>query len=298
DNTHEKKLFDLALLPAIRWTAEQVGSITAEAAAASDLPLGLPVMTGTADAAAEALGSGLHSVGDMMMMYGSSNFFIFQTHALKPIPEFWASNFLLPGTTVITGGMATVGSLFNWLNDTFPGRSFHEWETLSKKSQPGANGVVVLPYFAGERTPLFDPDAKGVFFGMQLTTTPGDIFQAVQEAIGFGIRHNLEMLEKAGEQAKRIIAIGGVASSDVTMQIISDVTGCPQQLPKQRLGACYGDAYLAAYGSGWMNSLSDIDTWISLEKEFTPNPEHTACYQDRYAKFRELYETTKHLMHS
>ena len=96
------------------------------------------------------------------MMYGS-NFFIMQTSALRPVEQFWASNWFEKGTTVLTGGMATVGSLFTWFNDTFPGRSFKEWESLAAKSTPGANGVTILPYFAGERTPIFDPHAKGAF---------------------------------------------------------------------------------------------------------------------------------------
>jgi xylulokinase len=295
DTTYENHLFDLKLLPEMLWTTEVAGTITKQAAHETGLPEGLPVLTGTADAAAEAISCGVSSVGDMMMMYGSSNFFIMQTSALRPVPEFWASNFLVPGTTVLTGGMATVGSLFSWFNETFPGRTFAEWEALARKSKPGANGVTILPYFAGERTPLFDPKAKGAFFGMQLTTTAGDMFQALQEAIGFGIRHNLEVLKQAGEQANRIVAIGGVTSSDMTMQIISDTAECVQQVPSQRLGACYGDAFLAAYGTGAITSLNDIHSWVNIEKEYTPNPKNAVIYDEAYHRYRELYESTKHL---
>jgi xylulokinase len=132
---------------------------------------------------------------------------------------------------------------------------------------------------------------------MQLTTSAGDIYQALQEAIGFGIRHNLEVLAQAGEQAKRIVAIGGVTSSDMTMQIISDCSGCIQQVPSQRLGACYGDAFLAAYATGAVSSLDDIHSWVSIEKTYTPNPEHTEAYDQAYQRYRDLYESTKHLNH-
>ena len=295
DSTYEDQLFSLDLLPEIMWTTEIAGTITCAAAEETGLPQGLPVLAGTADAAAEAMSSTVSDVGDMMMMYGSSNFFIMLTSALKPVSEFWASNYLIPGTSVLTGGMATVGSLFSWFNETFPGRSFTEWEKLAQSSRPGANGVTILPYFAGERTPLFDPHAKGAFYGMQLTTTAGDIYQALQEAIGFGIRHNLEVLAQAGEQAKRIVAIGGVTASDMTMQIISDCSGCIQQVPSQRLGACYGDAFLAAYATGAVSSLEDIHSWVSIEKTYTPNPKHTETYDKAYQRYRNLYESTKHL---
>lgn len=296
DTTYEAQLFSTRLLPEILWTTEIAGTVSKHASQETGLPEGLPVLTGTADAAAEAMSCGVSAVGDMMMMYGSSNFFIMLTSALKPIPQFWASNYLVPGTTVLTGGMATVGSLFTWFNQTFPGRTFREWEALAADSRPGANGVTILPYFAGERTPLFDPHAKGVFFGMQLTTSPGDMFQALQEAIGFGVRHNLEVLGKAGERANRIIAIGGVTSSDMTMQIITDIAGCPQQIPSQRLGACYGDAFLAAYATGAIDSMEQIHDWVKIEKEYVPNPAHAEAYAQSYGTYRELYETTKHLM--
>jgi xylulokinase len=296
ERTYESDLFSLDLLPDILWTTEVAGTITRQAAETTTLPEGIPVLTGTADAAAEAVSVGVRAPGDMMMMYGSSNFFIMQTSELKPIPQFWASNFLTAGTTVVTGGMATVGSLFSWFNQTFPGRSFSQWEELARESKPGANGITILPYFAGERTPLFDAHAKGVFFGMQLTTTAGDMYQALQEAIGYGIRHNLETLREAGEQAGRIIAIGGVSSSAMSMQIISDAAGCVQQIPSQTAGASYGDAFLAAYGSGWIDSLQDINSWVSIVKAYEPNPKHASVYEQGYQRYRELYETTKHLM--
>ncbi|MDD3790962.1 MAG: FGGY-family carbohydrate kinase [Sphaerochaetaceae bacterium] len=296
DSTYEKELFSLDLFPEVLWTTDIAGTISKEVSELTGLPINLPVLVGTADAAAEAISCGVSTIGDMMMMYGSSNFFIMLTSALRPVEQFWASNWLDEGSTVLSGGMATVGSLFTWLNNTFPGRSFSEWEALATTSTIGANGLVILPYFAGERTPLFDANAKGVFFGLQLTTTAGDIYQAMQEAIGFGIKHNLETLALSGEKANRIVAIGGVANSAMTMQIITDIANCPQQIPSQRIGAAYGDAFLAAYGIGAVDSMGDINRWVTIEKEYLPNPENVARYQEYYEKYRSVYESTKHLM--
>ena len=229
-------------------------------------------------------------------MYGSSNFFILKTESLRPVRSFWASNFLAPGTYVLTGGMSTVGSMFKWFGETFPGRSVAEWENLARQSAAGARGITSLPYFAGERTPLHDPDARGVFFGMSLASTPGDLYRSLQEAVGYGIRHNIEEMEKAGARADRILAIGGASESRQLMQIVTDITGCPQNLPQQKLGACYGDAFLAAVGSNYLHSTGDIGRWVRMEDEIKPGAANKEIYDKGYERFRKLYKSTRHLL--
>ena len=301
----EKRTWDAALagcitemekLPGLLWSSQIVGELTQQAAELTGLPPGVPVTTGTIDAASEALGAGVEKSGDMMMMYGSSNFFILQTEHLSPVRSFWASNFLTPGTFVLTGGMSTVGSMFKWFGETFAGRSVAEWENLALESSPGAGGITSLPYFAGERTPLHDPAARGIFFGMSLSSTAGDVFRSLQEAVGYGIRHNIEEMEKAGARADRIMAIGGASESRQLMQIITDITGCPQHLPRQKLGACYGDAFLAAVGSNYINSIDEISRWVRMEEEVTPSESAKATYDQGYARYRGLYNSTRHLL--
>jgi len=289
-------IMEMEKLPELLWSSQVAGQLTQKAAELTGLPPDVPVVTGTIDAASEALGAGVESTGDMMMMYGSSNFFILKTATLRPTRSFWASNFLEPGAFVLTGGMSTVGSMFKWFGDTFPGRSVAEWENLALESSPGAGGIISLPYFAGERTPLHDPAAKGVFFGMSLASTPGDIFRSLQEAVGFGIRHNIEEMGKAGARADRIMAIGGASESRQLMQIVTDITGCPQNLPRQKLGACYGDAFLAAVGNNYFNSIDEISRWVRMEAEITPSETYKALYDEGYERYRKLYNSTRHLL--
>ena len=289
-------IMEMEKLPELLWSTQVAGELTQKAAELTGLPPGVPVVTGTIDAASEALGAGVEKAGDMMMMYGSSNFFILKTATLRPTRSFWASNFLEPGAFVLTGGMSTVGSMFKWFGETFPGRSVGQWENLALESSPGAGGITSLPYFAGERTPLHDPAAKGVFFGMSLASTPGDIFRSLQEAVGFGIRHNIEEMAKAGARADRIMAIGGASASRQLMQIITDITGCPQNLPRQKLGACYGDAFLAAVGTDYFGSIDEISRWVGMEEDITPNKTYKAVYDQGYHRYRELYNSTRHLL--
>jgi xylulokinase len=283
-------------LPELLWSTQVAGELTQKAAELTGLPSGVPVVAGTTDAASEAVGAGVENAGDMMMMYGSSNFFILKTDNLSPVRSFWASNFLEPGTFVLTGGMSTVGSMFKWFGETFPGRSVGQWESLALASSPGAGGITSLPYFAGERTPLNDPAAKGVFFGMSLSSTPGDLYRSLQEAVGYGIRHNIEEMAKAGARADRIMAIGGASESRQLMQIITDIAGCPQLLPRQKLGACYGDAFLAAVGSNYFSSINEISRWVCMEEEIIPNETPKAIYDQGYERYRELYNSTRHLL--
>ena len=296
DHTLAGSIMEMEKLPELLWSSQVAGELTRPAAELTGLPPGVPVVTGTIDAASEALGAGVEKTGDMMMMYGSSNFFILKTETLRPVRSFWASNFMEPGTFVLTGGMSTVGSMFKWFGETFPGRSVTEWEKLALESSPGAGGITSLPYFAGERTPLQDPAAKGVFFGMSLSSTAGDVYRSLQEAVGYGIRHNIEEMEKAGARADRIMAIGGASESRQLMQIITDITGCPQHLPRQKLGACYGDAFLAAVGSNYINSIDEISRWVHLEEEITPSETSKAIYDQGYARYRGLYNSTRHLL--
>ncbi len=283
-------------LPELLWSSEIAGVITGRAAAETGLRPGTPVITGTADAASEAVGAGVCKPGEMMMMYGSSNFFIMRTDSLTPLTSFWASNFTDPGSSVLTGGMSTAGSLFKWLNDSFPGRTMKEWETLALTAEPGASGLTVLPYFAGERTPINNPEAKGVIFGLSLQTEAGDIFRAFQESLGFGIRHNIKEMERAGAVASRIVAIGGASGSRSLMQVISDVTGISQEIPDRTLGACYGDAFLAAVGSGYFSDSAESSKWVRTADRIEPEPKLSGFYEDKYGRYRQLYESTKGLM--
>ena len=114
---------------------------------------------------------------------------------------------------------------------------------------PGSEGLLVLPYFAGERTPVFDPHARGVFAGLTLRHGRGHLFRAAYEGISFGIRQILERFDDA-HTATRTVAVGGGLRSPIWAQAVSDVTGRPQLVPEQAIGASYGDALLAAIGVG------------------------------------------------
>ena len=115
---------------------------------------------------------------------------------------------------------------------------------------PGADGLITLPYFSGERTPINDVHARGLFFGLTLSHTRAHLYRSCLEGIAYGLRHNIEVMAEADAAPKRLIAIGGGAQDALWLQICSDVTGLPQDVPQRTIGAAYGDAYVAGMAAG------------------------------------------------
>ena len=251
----------LAQLPRLLWSEEIAGGITSEAAAATGLRAGTPVTAGTVDAAAEAISVGVENAGDMMIMYGTTMFFILVTDRPVPDPRMWATAFVFPGLYDIAGGMATSGALTRWFRDELGGveraaenaGGENAYQALARQAgeiPAGSNGLICLPYFSGERTPINDPHARGMFAGLTLSHTRGHLYRAALEGTGFGVRHNLEAMVEMGALPERLVAVGGGAQNLLWMQIVSDVTGMRQIVPARTIGACYGDAFLAGLGSG------------------------------------------------
>ncbi len=295
------------MMPVPTWTSSVMGRVTAEAARETGLASGTPVITGTADAAAETVGAGLAGPGDMMMMYGSSTFFVLRTEGLMSPRGFWASRFLEKDTFVVAGGTSTAGSLTRWFRDNFAGEeraaerggganAYAALSRLTDSSLPGSRGVVVLPYFSGERTPLNDPDARGMIFGLTLGHTRADVYRALLESVGFSIRHNIEALKAEGCRASRILAVGGGTRNAEWMRIVSDIAGIEQVVPSRQIGASYGDAFLAGIGVGMFRGTSDARRWVRPGETVRPDPSNRQVYDDAYALYRELYERTSALM--
>lgn len=298
----------LERLPQSYWSYEVVGEVTHEAAQETGLAPGTPVVAGTTDAAAEAISAGVADFGDMMLMLGSSVFYIMKTPELIMTQHFWSSNFLEEGSFAFLGGMSTSGSLTTWFRDQFAQLEaqqhsaggedpFATLASLASTSPAGANGLILLPYFEGERTPLHDPGAKGLWFGLSLKHTKGDLYRSILEGVAFGIRHNLEVMQTEGVQPERVLTVGGGTKNSLWLQIIADACDLRLHIPEQQIGASYGDAFLAARGIGLFNNLSEIKQWVRIKTTVEPNSEVHKSYEFNYQLFLELYESNKQLMH-
>ncbi len=299
---------DAALLPELDWSAGLAGRVSREAAKETGLAEGTPVTVGTADAAAEAVAAGVLDPGDTMLMYGSTLFFIQICSRLPASRDQWPTVYLEPDTYALAAGMSTTGALTRWFRDRLApleaaaeragGASAYQALAEEAARVPrGAEGLLMLPYWSGERTPVNDPLARGVLAGLTLSHGRPHMFRAALEGIAFGVRHNLEAMASAGAQPRRLVAIGGGVKNPLWVQIVSDVTG-REQVAQTTPGASYGDAMMAAVGVGLLPSLSESRRWLPRGTLVRPDPEAAAFYDKRYPLFRELYESTRALVHS
>ena len=296
------------ILPEIVWTPDIAGRVTKEGAALSGLAEGTPVIAGTNDSAAEALSAGAAAPGDMMMMYGSSHIYDLVVDRYIRSEKYLTRRLNIPQRFGLGGGLATAGSLTAWFKNQLGQAELHAeqlggqdaYEVLAElagQSKIGSNGLVMLPYFSGERNPIFDGGALGTCFGLNLTHTRADMYRAMLEAIGFGIRHCLEQFEGDNLSAQEIYALGGGVRNPAWMQIVSDICNMRQHIPQEKIGACYGDAFLAGYGIGLYENITDVKKWVHIERTIEPNPESYEIYQPYYEIYRALYPANRDLMH-
>jgi xylulokinase len=280
-------------LPRLVWPNEVVGTVHAEAAKATGIPKGTPVVAGTVDAYSEAFSVGIRDPGDQMLMYGSTMFLVQIIEEYHSDPALWTTAGIERGSLALAAGTSTAGSMIGWLQTITGGASLDTLMAEALAVPAGSEGLIALPYLAGERTPVFDPDARGLFAGLTLRHGRGHLFRAAYEGIGFGIRQILEMFDDA-HTGRRTVAVGGGLRSPIWAQAVSDITGRPQLVPEQAIGASYGDALMAAMG---VNLVAPETDWAKIEKEITPNPANRLRYDELYGLWRELYPATRDVIH-
>lgn len=293
-------IIGLDRLPRLAWTTDIAGHVTARAARATGLAAGTPVIAGTIDAASEALSVGVIRNGDMMVMYGSTIFTIMLSKTRIADPRLWYAPWLFKGEHGSMAGLSTSGTLTHWFRDVAARelgteRTFGKLAREAEASPPGARGLVMLPYFSGERTPIHDPDAKGVIFGLNLTHGRGDIYRALLEGIACGTNHIVETYREIGAMPRKLLAVGGGTRNRVWLQATSDISGLAQSVCRKTVGASYGDAFLAALAVGDVRK-KDILAWNPEARRIAPNRANRAVYERQYRVFKDLYRQTKDLM--
>jgi xylulokinase len=258
------------------------------------LAVGTPVTVGTIDAAAEAVSVGVKDSGELMMMYGSTIFIIQITADPVRDPRLWYAPWLYPGQHASMAGLATSGTLTHWFRDQFArdlgADAFAQLAAEAADSPKGAKGLLCLPYFSGERTPIHDPLAVGAFFGLNLTHRRGDLFRAVCEGIACGTAHVMDTCRDLGAAPARVLAVGGGTQNAVWMQATSDLGGVAQIVAEKTIGASYGDAFLAALAVGRVQP-ADIVRWNPQARVVHPVAE--PVYARQYPLWRQLYSQTR-----
>ena len=291
---------ELERLPEIAWTTEIAGTVTGRAAEQTGLALGTPVIVGTIDAAAEAISVGVLNPGELMLMYGSTIFTIRVGDERLRDPRLWHAPWLFADQHACMAGLATSGTLTHWFADQLardlrPEAAIATLAAEGESSLPGANGLVFLPYFSGERTPIHDPNAKGAIIGLTLAHTRADIYRAALEGIAFATKHIFDTYAAAGAPPSTIVAVGGGLRNRSWTQATSDISGLTQVAPEVSIGAAYGDAFLARLALGYV-SRSAIKQWNPPAFTIKPDPRNAPVYEKRYATFRKVYPRIRDLM--
>ncbi|WP_423494374.1 sugar kinase [Microbacterium esteraromaticum] len=282
--------------PPLAWAGEIAGTVTATASALTGIPEGTPVITGTIDAWSEAVSVGAHGDGDLMLMYGTTMFLIATGAQTLRTPSMWTTAGAFAGTRNLAGGLSTSGALTAWLKD-LTDADYPQLLAEAEASGPGARGLLMLPYFAGERTPIQDPDARGVIAGLTLSHGRGDLYRAALEATALGVRHNVETMRAAGADIRRIVAVGGGTQGRLWLQIVSDATGLAQQIPATTIGASYGAAFLAASATAPAGQEPRIDAWNPVTETITPDPAAQPVYDELFDRYQRLYAGTRDVVH-
>ena len=298
-------------------STDVVGWVTEKAAAETGLAAGTPVVTGTGDSTAEAISVGLVEPGTAFFQYGSSMFYYYCVDRLVDHYVSPGGNgslkggkvFTVPGTFCIGDGTNAAGTLTRWVRDTLyaPELAVQEqggenaYAVMAREAAQipaGSDGLMMLPYIYGERSPLQDPRAAGMIFGLRGNHGRGHINRAALEAIGYSTYQHLLLFAEMGLPPKRIITAGGGTKNRTWMQIICDMAGLPITIPEPYQCSAYGDAMLAAVGCGALKDFPALRDALPRGTVLTPDPENHRLYQEQYPIFRDLYLANRERMYA
>ncbi len=281
---------DEKILPPIFEPTEIVGKVSKAASREIGLSDQIPVIAGSADHIAASLAVGLVEEGDLLLKIGGAGDIMFVTDSFKREKRLFFDYHDIPGKYVLNGCMATSGSLVKWYMNLLKTDNYDELTKLACESSVGSEGIVTLPYFLGEKTPIFDTKARGLIFGLDLHHKRGDIFRSLLESVSFGFNHHIEILKEAGFNIKRAFISDGGAKNPLWRQIVSDVIGMDLNYKKEK-GSVFGVALLAAYSAGIIKNLYDFETEKSEITHF--NLRNHLKYEKYYAVYKKLYTSLK-----
>lgn len=281
---------------AVRFPAEVVGAVTRQAADFTGLSEGTPVVAGSADHIASAFSAGVHTEGDLLVKLGGAGDILYCLDRLVIDPRLFLDYHVIPGRFLLNGCMAASGSVIKWFRQEFaPQLSYADLDAEASAVPPGAQGLILLPYFLGEKTPIFDPQARGLFLGLTLTHRRAHLYRAILEGIAFGFYHHLQVLAERGLTATRARVTNGGARSLLWKQITADVLGLPLEPIAQHPGSSLGAAFIAGKGVGLFKDWQEIDRFIAVETVIQPDARRHAEYQARFELYRQAYERLKPL---
>lgn len=295
-------------LPDIYECHQIVGYVTEKAAQLSGLQEGTPVVAGGLDAACGTLGAGVIHPYETQEQGGQAGGMSICLDKYSADPRLILSFHVVPNVWLLQGGTVGGGGVMRWFEKEFADFEREEGKRVGKSSlellndiaekvRPGCDGMVFLPYMAGERSPIWDVHAKGVYYGLDYSKTKGHFVRAAMEGVAFALKHNLDVAAAAGAEVGELRAMGGSANSLLWTQIKSDITGKPIAVPSSDTATTLGAAILAGVGVGMYQDFEEaVKMTVKVRRYHTPNMKNYEVYEENYKTYLEIYNNLKNTM--
>lgn len=270
------------------------GEVSSQAAEATGLRAGTPVVAGGGDQAAQAVGVGAVRPGIVALTLGTSGVVFATTESclIEPEGRLHAFCHALPNRWHLMGVMLSAAGSLQWYRDTLaPDTSFDDLMAEADVAPPGSEGLIFLPYLSGERTPHPDPLARAAWVGLTLRHKRGHLTRSLLEGVAFGLKDSFELIRDSGFRAiEQVRVSGGGAKSALWRQILADVLGAELVMVNTNEGAAYGAAILAGVGCGaWPDVETACSNLIKIVERVSPDQKRAAFYGLMHDQYKELY---------
>lgn len=285
-----------------------IGEVQEAAALTTGLCVGTPVVAGGLDAACGTLGAGVIHPGETQEQGGQAGGMSICMDAYQADPRLILGFHVVPNHWLLQGGTTGGGGVMRWLEkelgnyerllgEDLQMSSYDIFNELAQEVSPGSDGLVFLPYMAGERSPIWNPKAKGVYFGLDFNKTKGHLIRSAMEGVAFSLRHNIAVAKEVGAEVKVLRSMGGAANSLLWTQIKADVTGLPIVVPSSDTATTLGAAMLAGVGVGVYKSFTEaVQCTVKERRKHEPNQALAEVYRKNYQTYLKLYQNLQELM--
>lgn len=279
---------------------EVIGGVTKEVAALTGLIEGTPVVAGGLDAACCTLGAGVIHVGQTQEQGGQAGGMSIVLDAPLIHEKLILGYHVVPDQWLLQGGTTGGGGTLNWFNKELgtaekliaQDKKVSSFEILSDEAEtvaPGSDGLIFLPYMKGERSPLWNGNAKGVFYGITFDKTRAHMVRSMMEGVGYSLKHNIETAKEVNAHVNVLSSVGGSSNSHVWTQLKADMTGCSVEVPYSDHATTLGAAMLAGVGVGLYTDFEEaVKKTVRIQKTYTPNLDTKEIYEQGYAMYIKL----------
>ena len=278
-------------LPQLKWSGEVAGSVTRSASQETGLPEGIPVTVGSCDAAAEAVVCGCVSPGNAAVSLGGTTICVACTNTPSHIPNLLVNTHAFPGLYIIGGATSSGGLLLEWFAQNVLQEGIRELFERFSDLEYEPSQVVVLPYLNGARTPLNNPNAKGLFTGITMDTTAKTLYTALLEAVAIDLSLIVSEIEKSGLEINQLHVSGGGVRNALLLQIIAEVLEKELVAVPPEYDAAAGSAVLSLLSCGEYPDIRKITEKIPVFKRISPTGQHQGHFASKKSTFLQAYQT-------